>query len=156
MATWEELSRGDEKLTPEQAQMLAKQWGYSGVSDAYTGMRDAVKGAGKGTYTPGKYGVYVGNPMGAFAEGFGNSYSSGMQLAEALRARDELGGLGGTGAGNATSPSVSSMNDATTYAAKPPAQFNGRQLVQHPTTGQMVDPATLTPEELQYVNSMGQ
>jgi hypothetical protein len=78
-------------VSPDTARKLAEQWAFSDVQKAYERIGDTAASQGKGITTPGKYGVYVANPLGAFASGFGSSYAAGSGLANAIKTRKELG-----------------------------------------------------------------
>jgi hypothetical protein len=112
-----------DKLSDEQRQALLESWGYKSRSDAYDTMAGYATKIGKGTTTPGKYGVFVGDPMGAFASGAMGSYAMGSKLADALRTTDTFKNLGKPAVGTQQMPNVPAPDTslAQTYAANPPA-----------------------------------
>ncbi len=113
------------ELTDEQKQALLESWGYKSRSDAYDTMAAVGSKMGKGTTTPGKYGVFVGDPLGAFAGGAMQTYGMGSKLADALRTSDTFKNLGKPSVGNQQQPNIpspdTSIGDAQTFPATPPS-----------------------------------
>jgi hypothetical protein len=80
-------------LSEEQIADLLGTWAAKDIADASDSLTAVGMKEGEGITTPGKYGVYVANPMGAFGAGLKRGYGTTNKMVEALRNRDIMKGL---------------------------------------------------------------
>jgi hypothetical protein len=167
-------------MNPELARKIGETYPFSDEQKVYENMQALGSKMGKGTTTPGKYGVFVGDPLGAFAGGAMQTYGGMSALQNALRAKETFGdyaaskakpdtsigdtagydmqagvdtGLGAMAARN--NQRFSQPQQSTqTYAAKPPVNPMQNATPYGVNGVPMVKPAGMSDEEWATIQSL--
>ena len=128
-------------MTTDMARKIGETYPFSDEQKVYENMQALGSKMGKGTQTGGKYGVFVGDPLGAFAGGAMQTYGSLSALQNALRAKEIFGEYGASKAGKKDSSTVDPAYDMqagidtglSEMAARNNARFNKPQQLPKPS-----------------------
>jgi hypothetical protein len=132
------------KMPAELAKRVGETYPFSDEQKVYENMQALGSKMGKGTQTGGKYGVFVGDPLGAFTGGAMQTYGGMSALQNALRAKETFGEVTKGWADGDTSKSSSTVDPAYNMqagvdtglgamAARNNARFNKPQQLPKPS-----------------------